>query len=498
MHMSLRASAGAMLAGTALLLFPPAARGQTDGFVLHCLSARAAGLGCVTRGQEGIPTTLFHDPAGIVSFDRPAFEANLTAFVPALSFRNSANAGGAKGALHGYPMGSLAYVGRKLVGSRLAWAVGMEPIGGFGSDFRLTNPVLGPAQSYESFFAALKVGPTLAWQLAPGLSVGASASLVYGQVRDFRMPFSMPATSAAGLGAMAQMDPHYAALYAGMPELTAYGDSKSFAGTGFTGDLGISWKVSPRLRLSASWSPKSALNLSGGSATIDMSKQFQAMFGALVAERMQYHGETADQAQASVMQLLTGAGLNLSLGTAGRYDAALDMTLPQTVGIGGTWKPASGWTLALEGGWMGWKSAEYDMPFKLTNSSNPNLNILINADPTNGSFTYLFPLRWQNSWVAKLGAERDFGPAALRAGYAYGKNPVPANAVFITFPAIVEHSAMVGGTVRLGGFPLDLAVAHAFDKRLDGTSPSLIGTEYQGSQTDLQETVVTVGTVLHF
>ncbi len=155
MHVMSRASAGALVVGAALLLLPPSAQGQTDGFVLHCLSARAAGLGCVTRGQEGIPTTLFHDPAGIVSFDRPALEVNLTAFVPALSFRNSANARGADGALHGYPMGSVAYVGRKLAGGRLTWALGMEPIGGFGSDFKLTNPVLGAAQEYESFFAAV-------------------------------------------------------------------------------------------------------------------------------------------------------------------------------------------------------------------------------------------------------------------------------------------------------------------------------------------------------
>ena len=496
MHMRLRTSSGAVLAAAALLFAASSARGQTDGFVLHCLSARAAGLGCVTRGQEGIPTTLFHDPAGIASFDRPALEVNLTAFVPALSFRNGANAQGADGALHGYPMGSVAYVGRKLAGGRLAWALGMEPIGGFGSDFKLTNPVLGAAQNYESFFAAVKAGPTLAWELAPGLSVGASASLVYGQVRDFRMPFSMLATTAAGLGAMMQMDPHYATLFSGMPELTAYGDSKAFAGTGVSGDLGVSWRVSPRLRLSASWSPKSALNLSGGTASIDMSKQFQAMFGALVAERMQNHGETAAQAQATVQQLLGSAGLNLSLGTSGRYDAALDMALPQTVGVGGTWKPARGWTLALEGGWMGWKSAEHVLPFKLTNGSNPNLNILINANPTNGSFTYPFPLHWQDSWIGKLGVERTVGSGALRAGYAYGNNPVPANAVFITFPAIVEHSAMVGTTVRLGGFPLDLAVVHAFDKCLDGANANLMGTEYQGSETHLQETVVTVGTVL--
>src|SRR5512143_4053418 len=96
------------------------AAGQTDGFVLHCLSARAAGLGCVTRGQEGVPTNLFKDPAGIVAFARPALEANVGAMVPTISFKNTLN-GSANGAVHAYPLGSLAYVGPKVRG--FAWAV---------------------------------------------------------------------------------------------------------------------------------------------------------------------------------------------------------------------------------------------------------------------------------------------------------------------------------------------------------------------------------------
>lgn len=472
------------------------AAAQTDGFILHCASARATGMGCVARGQEGIPTTLFRDPAGIVAFNKPAFEANLTAFVPALSFTNAANAS-ADGAVHAYPMGSMAYVGSRVHG--VSWAIGMEPIGGLGSDFRLKNAVIGAAQNYESFFAALKAGPVLAYRLTPTLSVGGSISLVYGQVRDFRMPFSMPASSARGMAGLMQLDPqHYQALFGGMSEMTAYGDSKAYAGTAVTGDLGLSWAPSPKLRVSASWSPKTPLDLSGGTARMDMSKQFEAMFGALVQERMMNHAESQTQAMGTVQTLLGGAGIDMSKGAVANYDAAMTMTLPQSAGIGATFRPAAGWTLAFEGGWMGWKKAEYDMPFKLTGSDNANVNILVNGSPTDASFTYPFPLRWKDSWVAKLGVERSFGATALRAGYAYGSNPVPSNAVFITFPAIVEHSAMVGATLPLGPLPLDIALARTFDKQLVGAASSLVGSEYQGSTTHLRETAITVGTVLHF
>ncbi len=481
---------------TLLALLPIPAAGQTDGFILHCLSARAAGMGCVTRGQEGVPTDLFRDPAGIVSFARPTFEANVTAFMPSISFQNSANSD-ASGALHGYPMGSVAYVGPKLT-AKLAWAVGMEPIGGLGSDFRLTNQVLGPAQSYESFFAGVKAGPVVAYELAPGFSIGASASLVYAQVRDFRMPFSMPASAAAGMAGLAQLDPHFPAMFATMTELTAYGDSKGFASTSFTGDVGVSWKASPRLRLSASWSPKSTMPLSGGTASIDMTTQFTAMFSAMMQDRMLNHGQTQQQAQATLMQMFAQAGVDLGKGTVGHYDAAMDMTLPQTIAVGASYRPAPRWTVALEGGWMQWSKAMNQLPFKLTNGDNTNLNILINANPSNAAFTYIFPLSWKDSYIAKVGVERALGRNALRLGYIFGSNPVPDSTIFITLPAIVEQSATVGATVQLGHFPLDVAVVHAFKKQLTGASTDLIGSEYAGSLTGLQETVVTVGTVLKF
>ena len=486
------------LLSLALSVARPAA-GQTDGFVLHCLSARAAGLGCVTRGQEGIPTTLFKDPAGIVAFDRPAFEANVGALVPSISFTNSLNT--ADGAVHAYPLGSLAFVGPKVHG--FSWALGVDPIGGLGSDFRLKNATLGSgSQNYESFFAGAKVGPVLARELAPGFSIGASVSLAYGQIRHFRMPFAMPASAAKGLGGLLQMDPHYATLFAGMSELTAYGDSKAYSGTGVSADLGVSWKVSPALRVAASWSPKTTLALSGGTAVMDMGAQFNTMYQGLVQERMLYHGDTQQQAQLNVATMLGQAGLDLSKGaeaTRATYDAAADLALPQTIGIGATLTPAPLWKVALEGGWMQWSKAEHVMPFKLTNSSNPNLNILINGDRNNASFTYPFPLSWKDSWVAKAGVERSLGDAALRGGYAYGSNPVPDNAIFITFPAIVEHSAMLGATLPLGRLPLDVAVIHAFRKELDGDdNQNLISSEYRGSATKLSETTIVLGTVLRF
>lgn len=480
----------------AAVMGPAPLAAQTNGFVMHCLSARAAGQGCVTRAREDVPTDLFRDPASIGGFARPTLEINVAAFAPSLTFRNAANPGGTNGTNHTYPLGSIGYVGKKFT-PRLSWAVGMEPIGGFGSDFTLRHALLGDQQGYESFFAALKAGPALAFQVTPGLIVGASTWATYAQIRDFRMPFTMPPSAAAGMGALMQLDPAYQSTFAGVTELTAYGNSHGFDGWGWGASIGAGWKLSDHARLSASWSPRSKIRLGGASATIDMNKQVEAMFGAMMQEQIQSRSLIATDAQAYVARSLNLAGLDLSLGTLATYDAATELSEPQTVGVGFNADVGRRWNLALEGVWMDWSAAESVMPFILTNGSNPNVNILVNADPTNGSFTYPFPLHWKDSWTGKAGvAFRATEQTTLRAGYLYGTNPVPDNTVFVAFPAISSQAVTAGVGLELMGVPLELSLVHALDAALTGAAGGhLLGAEYQSSRTTMQQNVFTLGAV---
>jgi len=492
---------GASLILTGAALSAPArpAQAQTNGFVLHCLSARAAGQACVTRAREGVPTNLFHDPASIVWFDRASFELNASAFTPSLTFRNSANPGVNDGALHSYPLVSTAIAGPSPI-PRVAWAFGVEPIGGFGADFKLTHPVLGPRQNYESFFAALRSGPVLAWEPVDGFSLGAGANIVYAQIRDFRMPFAMTPQAATGFGALAQLDPqHYPGMFSGITELVAYGDSRDFSGWGVGASLGAAWRGAG-LRASVSWSPRTKMTLDGATATIDMSRQFEILFGALVQERMTNHGETESLAQQAVARLLGTAGLDLSRGTVASYDASTDLATPQTAGVGVSFDPGDRWNIALEGSWMDWSAAESVMPFRLTDGDNPNINMLLNADPTNADFTYPFPLQWKDSWTAKAGVQFAAGAnTMLRAGYLYGSNPVPDNTVFIAFPAISTRAVTAGAGFRVGTLPLEVSVVHALRARLNGCDHGhRISSEYVNSASTLSQTTVTFGAVWKF
>jgi long-chain fatty acid transport protein len=487
----------------AVLLMSVGVSGQTNGFVLQCLSARTSGQGCVTRGQGDAPTSLFRDPAGLVSVAERSLELNAAPFMPALTFRNGANAEAVDGRNHTYPMASFAYVGRKI--GKLAWAVGMEPIGGFGSDFQLRHDLLSGGQGrlidYESFFAAAKFGPAVAYELFPGFSVGGSVSGVYALIRDFRMPFSMSPSAARGMAGIPQLDPAvYGPLFQQFTELTAYGDSEGYGGLTWTADAGIAYRSPSGFAFSASWSPERAIEVDGGSAVIDMSAQFDAMLGAMVAARMQAYGTSQSFSRSVVLQQLAAAGLDLQAGMTANYQAATTITLPMTVGAGVSLPLGGAVRLAGELEWRRWSEAEDVMPFELTAGDNQNINIMMNGDGANGDFTYPFPLHWQDALSAKLGATWSLaGGHALRAGFMYGENPVPDHTVFITFPAISTRAVTFGGTLNVGRLPLDVSFVRALEQDLAGCSDGhAIGSEYLNSRTTMSENVVTVGTVLRF
>lgn len=483
-----------------LVAAPTAA--QTNGYVLQCLSARTSGQGCVTRAQQATPTSLFRDPAGLTAFARPALEFNAAPFVPGLTFENAANPV-ADGTRHVYPMGSVAYVGPRI--GRFAWAVGMEPIGGFGSDFQLQHGLLSGADGtpidYESFFAAAKIGGSVATELAPGLSVGVGLSAVYAQIRDFRMPFTMPPSFALGMGGIPMLDPGvYGPLFQQFTELTAYGDSDSYTGLTWTADLGLRYDAPSGLTVSASWSPETAIDVENGTAVIDMTAQFGQMMQAMVMARAQAYQESPEAAQAVVMGQLAAAGLDLQGGMEATYDAATTITLPMTLGVGVSLPATPGLRLAAEVEWRRWSDAQNAMPFRLSNGTNPNINLMVNADPSDGDFTYPFPLNWEDTWSAKLGAEYGLGEInAVRAGFLYGQNPVPENTVFVAFPAISTSAATLGATWDIGGFPLDLGFVHAFDTEIVGCDHNhLLGAEYNNSKTTMNQNTFTVGTVIRF
>ncbi len=77
---------------------------------------------------------------------------------------------------------------------------------------------------------------------------------------------------------------------------------------------------------------------------------------------------------------------------------------------------------------------------------------------------------WEDTPVVKIGGAYDVA-VTLRAGYNYGKQPIPQDETLFNMlaPGVVEHHATLGGTWRLNeNMELTLSYVHAFENTVKG------------------------------
>jgi long-chain fatty acid transport protein len=84
-----------------------------------------------------------------------------------------------------------------------------------------------------------------------------------------------------------------------------------------------------------------------------------------------------------------------------------------------------------------------------------------------------FDMAWEDQWVYAIGVEYAFNAMnTFRAGYNYGKNPVPDNNLNPLFPAIVEHHLTLGYGLTFGQWGVNLAYEHAFENTQTNNNPN--------------------------
>ena len=86
---------------------------------------------------------------------------------------------------------------------------------------------------------------------------------------------------------------------------------------------------------------------------------------------------------------------------------------------------------------------------------------------------------WDDIWVLASGLQfRPVAPLALRGGYNYTQNPIPAeqSAANVPAPAIVQHHLTLGLGYRFGDLAVDAAYYRAFENELTGPMVTPSGT----------------------
>ncbi len=212
----------------------------------------------------------------------------------------------------------------------------------------------------------------------------------------------------AAIGGYAKMD------FAMFPESPGGMDVTDLTDIGFAGRFGMQYKVCDRMTLGAVYTSESSLDLSGGNAAI------------------QTGGENAWD-----------------------YTAVMEnFAWPQEAEFGIALQPTSKLLIAVDTKWINWSSTMDVVSLVVGDGTLPPF-----SDGQGGSTdTMPFQMKWEDQMVYALGIEYAINEMnTVRAGFNYGKSPVPDNYLSPLFPAIVEKHVTLGYGLDLGNLGFDLA-----------------------------------------
>ncbi len=486
---------------TASILF------ATNGMNMIGYGPRSSAMGGFSLGLLDDANSVNTNPAAISFLKDKQFELNLGLLIPTVNFQNSIN--DVEGESEIFPLPNFSYVHG--TDSKYTFGLGVYSQGGMGATYKdvkhyvFRHYDMDPMTQdlayinnleYHSMIAYFKVMPTLAYQINPQFSIGLSPSFGYAMM-EMKMPYSIAPSEMKGIanpgngmtfGDMFGMPMAQGGL--GYEEVTAYADLGDGAtAMGFGARIGASYMVNEDLSLGFTYSSKSTLTLEGD-ASMDMTAQFGQAYERMVGGALQEGAPDLASAQAGVNAQLTGMGIDMSLGMISDYDAEIEMSWPQELGIGFAYKATPKLLLGADVKWIGWKDSMEEFKMKFKNGSNQNINTMMGSEDLELSM----PMEWDDQIVIALGAEFTVNNMLdLRAGYNFGNNPVPEETVIPIFPAVVENHITMGFGLNLNPrLSLDMAYELNLNKELE-VDMSKIANEYNQSKSSLSENVIHFG-----
>lgn len=468
-----------------------------NGTKLIGYDAKTSGRGGTGTGIFDANSLIMTNPAGLCFVKEPGLELGISLMAPKVHYNNSIN--NADGQLNYFPLGTLSYVAKPK--NKFTYGLGVFTQGGMGADFSLNHQLYRNEsgwwvqQPYHSKFAVMQAGGAVAYQLNKMLSVGATATVVYGQV-EFQMPMSMSPVMLKGVinpgngstfGAMFGSDPSQGGL--GYTEVVASASMRNLNAVQLNGKIGVAFRPSDKFSAGITYTLPVQMHFRNGIASMDMSYQMNDAFSKVVAGIMAQHTDMPiDQAQLAAMAQFSALGIDLSKGASDIYASRASFGLPQSLAAGFAVQAGKQLQWSADVEWSDWSHAFDVMDIGLKSGTNPNINRMMGTD---GSFTMQFPLEWKNTITVKTGFEYEVNKCiTTRVGYAYGNNPVPAETVFPVFPAVVKHHAMFGGSFKVGRKSvLNFAYEQAFKNEVQAAAISHVGSQYNNSTSALKNEI---------
>jgi len=216
----------------------------------------------------------------------------------------------------------------------------------------------------------------------------------------------------------------------------------------YSGRLGLMWRATPKWQFGFVYQTKTYGDYEDGTLVLDMS--------------------------------------SIGLGDVS-YDAKVEnFTWPEQWGVGVQFRPGQKWMVAFDVKQYLWSDAVSDIAVTGTNPSNSM------AFP---EVEMPFAFFWEDQTVYLLGLEYRVTPDAIvRAGYNYGKSPVPDSTLNPLFPATTEKHLTVGGGWNWGkGHTFNVAIERAFENSQTNSNTNPMLDPFAGSTITHEQWTVAFG-----
>lgn len=393
----------------------------TNGMLMEGYGPIAAGMGGASMAYDNGNAGMANNPAtlGLMADGDSRLDLAVGGLQPTVSATCPAGCNPAGGAATANSGGTAYYMpagGWIKKSGQLAYGVGVFAQGGMGTEYTAADWVSGgTGKPTRSEVGVGNLIVPLAYNVTPDLNIGGSLDLVWGGM-DMLMAMSgvqmgtmmAPGGSAAGSITVSAPVPTMTMLgtYLGAPGGAGYfnfSDNSKFTGkakaTGYSGKLGMTYKVNPKLTVGATYHSKTSLgDLTTGSASMSVS------------------------ATGMATQTMSG---NVSV---------INFQFPETYGFGLAYQAKDDLMLVADYKRIGWAKVMQNMHMNFTS--------------TDGSGV-IMDMKLNQSWVDQNvisfgGSYKATEALILRAGASIANNPVPDNLDNPLFPAIVKNSYTLG------------------------------------------------------
>lgn len=425
-------------------VIPGMAFAQAGGALGNGISARATALGGATvASAEGPLEAMQGNPGELTSLKGRALDLSVTSLFASGSFTNSVSSNGTIDRSAGtLPYGAF---GMHL-GSRLVLGLSAAPDTMMKANWTYLDPPGTGGASYglqqnQSTILALRSAAGVGFVVNKKLSVGGSFGAIY-NANSLRAPYIF------------QQQPQLAGLKT-LLDLQA-------SGVGWNGTFGA--VISPNSKL-----------------TIGLAYRTQT--------NVHTHGNASGNAGAQF------AALGIPFAPAFHYNAEVDTKFPQAFTGGISWQ---GWKHAhinLQGQWIDWSSAFQQLPVKLTNGNNADINGFLGSSSVQDTI----PLKWTNQAMFGVGVEVPVAESfAIRGGYSYATDPVPSSTLTPMTAAILQNTLGTGAGYTRGHYRFDLAYQVQLPATQNVGQSGLLAGEYNNSQVHVKVQSLTFTTRIRF